>query len=127
MRRAVEVVVDAGQERDPSRSGEAAVQHVVEVGLDLWLARPLLQPRLRSRPLQRAVAQDGGRHAVEHRCLVQLNERVRVVPVTSGEMTPIDQRHVHVGMVDQRVGECHSHRAGAHHQVIGVQRSHHHF
>ena len=126
MRRAVGVVLAAFQEGDPPGSDEATVQHVVEVGLDLWSARPLLKSRLRTRRLQPAVAQRGRCHAVEERCLVQPDERVGIDPVTSGRVTPIDQRHVHVRMVDQCIAERHPHRACTHHQVVGVQRSHYH-
>ena len=48
---------------------------------------------------------------------MELHERIRVLPVTARRMTTVDERDVHVGMVDQRVRESHTHCARAHDEV----------
>ncbi len=102
------------------------MEEVVVVRLDLGLARPLLEPRLWTRLLHGAGPEHGRRDAVEHRRLMELYERVRVLPVTTGRVATVDKGHVHVRVVDQGVRERHAHRARAHDEVVGVRRSHRH-
>ena len=121
---AVGVVLAPAEERDPARADEAAIQDVVVVRADLRLTGPLLEPRLRAALLHRAAPEHGRRDAVEHRRLVQLDERVRVEPMPAGRVPAVDQRDVHIGVIDQRVGERHAHRARADDEIVGLQRSH---
>ena len=120
------MVLAPAEERDAARADEAAMQDVVVVGLDLRPPGPLLEPRLRAALLDGAGPEHGRRDAVEHRRLVQLDERIGVLPVPAGRVATVDERDVHVGVIDQRVGEGHAHRAGAHDEVVGLQRSHRH-
>ena len=120
----VALVLARRQELHPPRTEEAPVEDVVEVGLDLRAPGSLLQPGLRAVLLDRAGPEHGRRDAVEQRRLVQLHERIRVLPVPAGGVAAVDQGDMHVGVVDQRVGERHAHRACTHDQVIGVEASH---
>ena len=54
---------------------------------------------------------------------MELDERIRVLPVPAGRVATVDERDVHVGVVDRRVREGHAHRARAHDEVVGLQRS----
>ena len=56
---------------------------------------------------------------------MQLDERIRVQPVPAGRVATVDQRDVHVRVIDQRVGEGHAHRPRAHDEVVGLERSRH--
>jgi hypothetical protein len=57
---------------------------------------------------------------------VKLDERIRVLPVPARNVATVDERDVHVRVVDQSIRERHAHRARAHDEVIGRQRSHRH-
>lgn len=57
---------------------------------------------------------------------MKLHERIRIQPMSTGHVAKIDERDMHIGMVDQAVREGHTHRARTHDQVIGLQRTHHH-
>ena len=74
-----------------------------------------------SQLLDRARTQHRRRHAVEHRRLVELHERVGVLPVTACGVATVDQGDVHIGVVEQRVGEGHPHRPGADDEIVGVE------
>ena len=100
------------------------MQDVVVVGLDLRLPGPFLQPGLRAALLHGAGAEHRRRDAVEHRRLVELDERIGVLPVAAGRVATVDERDVHVGVIDQGVGERHAHRAGADDEVVGLERVH---
>ena len=102
------------------------MQDVVVVGLDLRPTGPFLEARLRAALLHGAATEHGRRDAVEHRRLVELDERIRVLPVPAGRVATVDERDVDVGVIDQGVGERHAHGARAHDQVVGLQRSHRH-
>ena len=52
---------------------------------------------------------------------MQLNERIRILPMPAGRGAAVDQRDMYVRMIDQRVHEGHAHRARAYDQVIGLQ------
>ena len=52
---------------------------------------------------------------------MQADEGVRVQPVPSHAVPPIDHDHADVRMIDQGVGERHPGRARADHQVVGFQ------
>jgi hypothetical protein len=56
---------------------------------------------------------------------VQLDERIRVEPVPAGCVAAIDERDVHVRVIDERVGERHAHGSCADDEIVGFQRSHH--
>ena len=45
---------------------------------------------------------------------MQLDEWIGVEPVPTGRVAAVDQRDVHVRVIDQRVREGHAHRARAH-------------
>ena len=124
MRRAVGPILAPAEKRDAARTDETTVQDVVVVRVDLRLASPFLQARFGAGELPRAVAEDRRRDAVEHRRLMELDERIRVEPVAACRVPTIDQRDVHVGVVDQRVREGHAHRAGADDEVLGFQCAH---
>ncbi|MDZ7674575.1 MAG: hypothetical protein U5K30_05855 [Acidimicrobiales bacterium] len=126
MRVPVGVVLAAPEERHAAGPDEAAVQDVVVVVLDLRSPGALVEPRLRAFGLHGTGAEHRRRDAVELRRLVELDERVRVLPVTTGAVATVDESHVDVGMVDQGVGEGHAHRARTHHQVVGLQGAHRH-
>jgi hypothetical protein len=49
---------------------------------------------------------------------MQLDERISVLPVATGPMTTVDERHVHVRVIDQGVREGHAHRARPHDEVV---------
>lgn len=78
------------EEGDPAGAEEAAMQDVVIVRLDLRLAGPFLKPPFRPAALYCAVPQDSRGNAVEDRGLMQLDERIRVLPVSAGGDTTID-------------------------------------
>ena len=119
------MVLAAPEERDAAGADEAAMQDVVVVGVDLRLTGPFLEAGLRAGLLHRAGSEHGRRDAVEHRRLMQLHERIGVLPVPSGDVATVDERDVHVGMIDQRVGERHAHRPGADDEVVGLHRPRH--
>ena len=120
------MVLAPAEEGDAARTDEAAVQDVVVVALDLRPSSPLLEPRLRTLLLHGTGAEHRRRDAVEHRRLMELDERIRVLPMTAGRMATVDERDVHVGVVDQGVRERHAHRARTHDEVVGLQRAHRH-
>ena len=121
VRRAVDAVLAAAAEAHPARADQTAVQDVVVVGLDLRPAGPFLEPRLRPDLLHLTVAEEGRRDAVELRGLVQLHERIGVVPVTAGGVATVDEGDVDVGVIDQGVGERHAHGAGTDDEVVGLE------
>jgi hypothetical protein len=94
------------------------MKNLVVVRPDLRLTCALLKPRLRPASLHGATAQDGRGHALEQGCLMQLDERVRVLPVPARCVPTIDKGDMHIRVVDQRVREGHAHRPRAHNQVI---------
>ena len=123
---AVGVVLAPSEEGDATGIGEASMQDVVVVALDLRAAGALLETRLRA-PLLHGTGPEHRRcDAVEHRRLVQLDERVGVLPVPAGRVAAVDERDVHVGVVDEGVREGHAHRAGADDEVVGLQRARRH-
>ena len=73
-----------------------------------------------------ASTEHGRRHAVEQRRLMKLDERVRVLPMPAGCMAAVDERDMHVRVIDQCICEGHAHGARTHDQVVGLQRSHRH-
>ena len=123
---AVRVILAPPEEGDAARADEAAMQDVVVVGLDLRLTGPFLEPRLRAALLHGAATEHGRRDAVEQRRLMELDERIRVLPVPAGRVATVDERDVHVRVIDQGVREGHAHRARAHDEVVGLRRSHRH-
>ena len=52
------------------------------------------------------------------------HERVGVVPVPAGVVSTIDEDHVRVGCVHERIGERETGGAGAHDQVVGLEIGH---
>ncbi len=126
MRRAVGVILAAPEEGDAARADEPAMQNVVEVGLDLRLTGSFLEPRLRPAQLHGATPEHRRRDPVEQRRLMEVDEWIRVLPMPAGRVATIDERDVHVGVIDQGVREGHAHRARAHHEVVGLRRSHRH-
>ncbi len=118
------MVLATGEERDAAGADESALKDRVVVVLDLGTAGPFLQPGLGAVLLHLATAENRGRDAVEQRCLMELHERIRILPVTARGVATVDERDMDVGMVDEGVGEGHAHRARTHHEVIGLQRAH---
>ena len=43
----------------------------------------------------------------------------------TGRVAAIDERDVHVRVIDERVGERHAHRSCADDEIVGFERSHH--
>ena len=58
---------------------------------------------------------------------MELHERVSVLPVTTGLIATISEGDMHIGVVNQCVGERHGHRAGTYNKVVSLQRTHHHW
>ena len=56
---------------------------------------------------------------------MQLDERIGVQPVPAGRVATVDQREVHIRVIDQRVREGHAHRPRAHDEVVSLQRPRH--
>ena len=56
---------------------------------------------------------------------MQAHERVGLQPVTTDTVPPVDEGHLDVGAVDQRVREGHAHGPCAHDEVVGVDRARH--
>ena len=54
---------------------------------------------------------------------MELDEWIRVLPMPAGRVATVDERDVHIRVIDQRVREGHAHRARAHDEVVGLQRS----
>src|SRR5215831_3141602 len=52
---------------------------------------------------------------------MELHEWIRVLPMATGGIAPIDEGDVHIGVIDQRVGKGHAHRAGADDEIVRVQ------
>ena len=61
-------------------------------------------------------------HSVKERRLVQLHERVGVLPVSSGDMASVNDGDVNVGVVDKRIGERHAHRPSPDDEVVSLSR-----
>lgn len=55
---------------------------------------------------------------------MQLHERVRVQPVAARGMAAVDEDDLDIGVIDQRVGERHTHRARTHDEEIGRNGTH---
>jgi hypothetical protein len=96
------------------------MQDVIEVRLDLGPPGAFVKSRFGPAQLHRAATEHRGRDAVEHGRVVQLHERIRILPMTTWGMAAIDDRDVDVSVVDERVGERHAHRPCAHDQVVGL-------
>ena len=101
------------------------MEDAVVVRADLGDARTFLEARLRPGRLDRTGSEDGRRDAVEQGRLVQLDEWIRVEPVPAGRVAAIDERDVHVRVIDERVGERHAHGSCADDEIVGFQRLHH--
>lgn len=78
------------------------MQDVVEVRLDLRPTDTFVKSRFRPAELSSAATQHRRRNPVEHRRLVQLDERIRILPMTARRMASIDERDVHVRVLDAR-------------------------
>src|SRR5262245_12288036 len=100
MRRAFLVVLARSQARDAPRAHEPAKKDVVVVALDLSAPGTLLQPSLRAVFLDSTSAQHRRGNAVKERCLVELHERVSILPVASSRVSAVHERNVHIGVVD---------------------------
>ena len=94
------VIVASSEEGDAAGGEEAAMQDVVVIGLDLGPAGPLMEPRLRAARLDGATTEHGRRDAVEHRRLVELDERIGTLPMPAGCVATVDERDMHVSLVD---------------------------
>ena len=84
-----------------------------------------MQPGLRSVLLHAAAAEQRRRDAVERRRLVQADEGIGVEPVPADAVPAVDDRHAHVGVVDQRIRERHARGAGPHHEIVGFDSACH--
>ncbi len=56
---------------------------------------------------------------------MQPDERIGVAPVPTGGLPAVDQGDAYVGMIDQRIGECHAGGPGSHDQVVGFHCARH--
>jgi hypothetical protein len=81
---------------------------------------PNLQARLKSTALDSTGPQKRQCDPVEQRRLMQLYERVCVVPMSPGRTSFSHESDVDVGVIEERIGECHSDRAGPNNEVIGL-------
>ena len=120
----VSVVLAPAEEGHPTRADETAMQDVRRSSV--WISDRRARscsPASGPRVLHRTVTEEGRRDAVELRRLVQLDERIGVLPVPARRMATIDEGDVHVGVVDQRVGERHAHGSGADNEVVRLQMS----
>jgi hypothetical protein len=57
---------------------------------------------------------------------VKLDERVSILPVAPWCMPTIDKRDVHIGVIDQGVGERHPHSTGTDDDVVRAERARRH-
>ena len=121
VRGAVGVVLAGPEEGDAARAEELPVQDVVVVRQDLRLACPFVEPGFRTPLLHRAGSELRRRDAVEQRRLVELHEGIGVEPMTTGRVATIDERDVHIRVIDERVGERHPHRTGPHDEVVRLR------
>ncbi|MNT90753.1 hypothetical protein D3C72_2317340 [compost metagenome] len=56
---------------------------------------------------------------------MQLDERIGVMPVATGRMATIDERHMDIGVIDECVGKRHAHRTGPDDEVVRLDCSRH--
>ena len=96
---------------------------LVVVPADLGAAGALGEAELRAVGLEPVLTERGGVDAVVPRRLVELDERVRVEPVTAGSMTTLDDHDVGVAVFEQGVDERHPHRAGTDDEMVRLERS----
>src|SRR5262245_57303239 len=96
MRNAVRVVLASPEECDSARPKEAAVQDVIVVRADFRLTRPLLKSCLWPALLHDSAAQNGGCDPVEQGRLMELDERIGVLPVPRSRVPTVDQRDMHI-------------------------------
>jgi len=87
------------------------MKDVVVVVLDLRASRSLLEPGFRTVLLYGTGTEHGRCDPVELRRLVKLHERIRILPVTAGNIATVDKCDMHIGVVNQGVRESHAHRA----------------
>ncbi len=123
--RAVADVVAAGVQLDLAGTEHPVSQDVGEVGADLGLVGPLVEPSLRACRLLATSAEHGGGDPVERRRLVQAYERIGLQPVTTDTVPTVDEGHLDVGTLDQCIGEGHAHGPCPHDEVVGVDRERH--
>ena len=101
------------------------VQDAAEVVTDLHAVGALVQASVEAQVVEMISAQGLRIDAVARGRLVELHERVRVVPVTARDVAAIHHDHVAVVVrVDQCVDERHARCPRPNHQVVGLDRSH---
>ena len=120
---AVQEVLAPAEEAHPT-GVEQLVERRSEVRTQLLGGRPLVETGVGSFGVDRVGAQREGVHPVERGGLVQLHERVGVVPVAAGLVTTVDEHDVSVRRVHQLVGERESGGSCADDQVVGVEVGH---
>ncbi len=114
-----------GEEPHLSRRDVVIVHDPAEVLADLHVVGALVQARVEAIAFEAIGAQRARVDAVTRRGLVELHERVGVVPVTARDVPAIHHDHVAVVVrIDQRVDERHARRARPDHEVVGLDRSH---
>src|SRR5580765_8109028 len=57
---------------------------------------------------------------------MELHKWIRVLPMPAGRVATVDERDVHIRMIDEGIGEGHAHRPRAHNEVVGLQGSRRH-
>jgi hypothetical protein len=107
----------AGQQAGPAGFLESP-GHLGEVLEDLVAGRSLVVAGVLAGLVDAVLAQRQRVHAVVGGGGVQANERIRVPPMTPRGLSAVDQRDLHVGLGQQRVGEGEAGCARPYDQVV---------
>jgi hypothetical protein len=93
-----------------------------KVFADLSSGRPLVEPGVLTVGLDPIATERQRVHAVIGRRGVQTNERIRILPVTSGSLAAVDRGHLHIRLSHQCVDERQGARARSYDQIIRAQQ-----
>ena len=115
----VEVVAHR-EEAHSARRQQAVTHDLVVVTADLRSACSLVEAGIPPVELDPVRTERGRVHAVVRRRLMQLNEGIRLEPVTTRPMPTIDHHDVGIGVFDEGVDEPHSQRTRADDEVVGL-------
>ena len=109
------------EEADLARRDQALPHHPLVVSADLGGARTLIHAGLGPIGLAGVAAERRRVHAVVPGGLVQADEGIGAEPVPARCMSTIDHHELGVGLLDERVGECHAERPASDDEVIRSQ------
>lgn len=120
-RHPLEVHLVPAQMDDPAAGQQPVLHQPVEVGADLRATRLLAQALVEAHPVDRAVSQGLGIHAVGRGGAVQAHEGIGVEPVPSRPGPAVDDDHRGVALGEQRVREGHRGGSGAGDHIVGFE------